>query len=230
MNVLIYTIGSSPDSMFTYYRIFDIDKVFETKCPGSAYHHNNVDCGFKAMDRPGVMLSPARIMGDVVQYRLALNSIIWTSFAWAFTATPDKAVRYVNLDRRRSPCSNLMTYGDDQRNYSGGTRNDYNTYKQYAYDRSTMFFGMFSLCADSVTKNITPGHFMCEVLDTLWFAVDSGKDRGFVGICMNEREAVGIEERMRDIFDLVSNDYIQRKNRIQEAFLKNVNAYPLFNS
>lgn len=222
MNVLIYTIGSPPESMFTYYRMFDIDKIFGTKCPGSAYHNNNVDCGFQAMVRPGVVLSPARIMGDVLQYRLALNSIIWTSFAWAFTATPKKAVAYVKRDQKNCPCSNLMTYGEDQRQYSGGRRNDYNTFKQYAYDRSTMFYGMFSLCSDTVTRNITPGHFMCEVLDTLWSAVDAGNDSGFVGICSTGEDAIGIESRMRRIFDCVTSNYTQRKNAVQEACSKYV--------
>lgn len=222
MNVIIYTIGSPPEQMFTYYRAFDIDKIFLTKCPGSAYHRNNVDCGFQAMVRPGVVLSPAKIMGDILQYRLALNSIIWTSFAWAFTATPEKALNYVKRDRRHSPCSNLMTYGDDLSVYSGGSRNEYHTFKQYAYDRSTMFFGMFSLCSDSVTKNITPGHFMSEVLDMLWFVIDSGKSSNFVGICREESEAIKIEDGMREIFDLVSKDYIQRKNAMQEACSKYV--------
>jgi len=224
VNCLAVTLGSPRESNHMYKRIFHLEAMAGTFCPGSAYERRNVDCGFVMSENVGVLTSgKPPIMGNHLRFRLALNSLVWIPFAWACL-----------LDSqfyKKCTESHFLNYWkeDGEIQYQKGKgkahlqRSNEQKVKHYIFSRASTFFETFCTNPEMQAQRIDGAHFLTECLLRLWLStVQQHRPDALRADFQNAEQAIRYEDFMLEaIFQPVSTQYAALKEAYQTLIRAN---------
>eukprot|EP01088_Endostelium_zonatum_P014249 TRINITY_DN3042_c0_g1_i1.p1 TRINITY_DN3042_c0_g1~~TRINITY_DN3042_c0_g1_i1.p1 ORF type:complete len:4305 (+),score=884.29 TRINITY_DN3042_c0_g1_i1:1356-12917(+) len=210
VNCLAVALGCPSNTTHFYDRIFHIERLHNTKGPGSDYQRMNWDCGYKFDPFLTCMTNPP-VMSNITVHRLSINSLVWAAISWC-CLFDDQAHQ-----KARANHHFLNTTQDSHLSRQGRARTDAEVIKTYMYDRFAVFFRALEQDPELASSNVSAEHFITVVLYQFWRTVHSpDRPAALKSILNTEQEAKEYEDVFQGIFKFVWDNYGHFKQIYQQ--------------
>eukprot|EP01012_Entosiphon_sulcatum_P048006 TRINITY_DN6586_c0_g1_i1.p1 TRINITY_DN6586_c0_g1~~TRINITY_DN6586_c0_g1_i1.p1 ORF type:complete len:5323 (-),score=769.64 TRINITY_DN6586_c0_g1_i1:76-13977(-) len=216
VNCLAVALACPPDSTHLFTRIFSLESLASTKCPGSDYQRANYDCGFRMEGHELTCMSHPPVLGNNRRHRLALNALIWLPHCMAAVLSKKNCSTMLKMHHFINSINDAQSVGSARR------RDNTQLVRHYLLQRAGTFIHYLDQEAENVTTGISATHFLSESLLQLFLHCHNrgkpeSRPAALRGVYNSVAECVEYEDVMRSIFETVQNNVVPLRRCYLEA-------------